>query len=134
MCAAANSDAGPGSELLSAIHTTHTRHNAPAVVCDISASRLQGSYRDTPEYDKGYIGDVDKASGWRDEWDKASSGSEAADISEVILIVDLEYLCGQACWNVACDGLARNTERHFASRASIGYHDDGDDNSQRRRS
>jgi len=90
VCAAANSDTGPGSELLSAIHTTHTRNNAPAVVCDISTSRFQGSYQFTPKYDEGYIGDVDKASSWRDEWDKANSGSEAADISEVVLIVDLK--------------------------------------------
>lgn len=126
MCAVADGDTGPGSELLPAVYTTHARYNTPAVVCNISTSCLQGSHWDTPKYDEGYIGDVDKASSRGDEWDKASSGSEAADISEVVLTVDLKihmYLCGQA-------GISTG-ERSCASRAPIrsGCHDDGEDTS-----
>lgn len=99
VCTAANSDTGPRPELLSAIHTSHARHNTPVVVCDISTSRLQGSHRDTPEHDEGYIGDVDKASSWRNGRSEANPGNETSDISEVVLIVDLNtvgragYLC-----------------------------------------
>lgn len=92
MCTAANSDACTRPKLLSAIHTPHSRYNAPAVVCDISTSSLQGSYRDTPECHEGYIGDVDKASSWRDGRGKANSGNKTADISEVVLIVDFDII------------------------------------------
>ena len=92
VCTATHSDTRLGSELFSAVYTAHARYNAPAVICDISTSRLQGSYRDTPKHDEGYIGDVDKASSWRDGRGKANPGSETTDISEVVLIVDL-YLC-----------------------------------------
>jgi len=93
VCTAANSDTGPGSELLPAIYTAHTRYNTPAVVCDVSTSRLQGSYRDTPKRDERYIGDVDKASSWRNGWGKANPGNETTDISEVVLIIDLNTVC-----------------------------------------
>ena len=88
MRAAPNSDTGAGSELLAAVHATHTGYNAPAVVCDIGTSRLQRSYWDTPKHHEGYLGDVDKASGWRNGRGKANAGGETADISEVVLIVD----------------------------------------------
>jgi len=89
VCAAANSNPSARSEPFAAVHIARTGYNTPAVLCDVSTSRLQGSHRDTPKYHEGYIGDVDKASSWRDGWGKANPGDEAADISEIVLIVDL---------------------------------------------
>ena len=62
VCAVADSNIGTGSELLAAIPAAHTRDNAPAVVCDIGAGRVQGSDRETPKYHEGYTGDVNKTS------------------------------------------------------------------------
>lgn len=59
MRAVADSNTGAGSELLIAIPTAHTRDNAPAVLCDISPGRVQGSDRDAAKHHEGYIGDVD---------------------------------------------------------------------------
>jgi len=89
VCAAANSNTSAGSESLAAVHTTHTGYNTPAVLCDVSTSRLQGSHWDTRKHHEGYIGDVDKASSWRDGRGKANPGDETTDISEIVLIVDL---------------------------------------------
>jgi hypothetical protein len=119
VCTAANSDTGPGSELLSTIYSAHARYNAPAVVCDVSTSRIQGGYWDTPKHNEGHIGDVDKASSWGDGWGKANPGNETADISEVVLIVDLATVCT----NIDGD-TGRGTCMARALTRS-GYHDDG---------
>lgn len=115
--AAADSDTGTGSELLVVVvPTAHARDNAPVVVCDISAGRFQGSHRDTPKYDEGYIGDVDKTSSWRDGRCKANTGDKTTDIAEVFLIVDhlnTIFTCVEA------------GEAGGGSRVLSGYHEDG---------
>ena len=93
VCPIADSDTGTGSKLLTAVHTAYARYNAPAVVCDISPSRVQGGYWDALEHHEGHIGDVDQTSGWRDGRGKTNSGNETADIAEVVLIVDLHATC-----------------------------------------
>lgn len=122
VCTAANGDTDPGSELLSAICTTHTRYNAPTVVCDISTSRLQGSHRDTPKQDEGYTGVDDKASSWRNGRDKTDPSNETTDISEVVLISNLNTVCYYVL--TSADGDTRPGT--CISRALIGngYHDD----------
>ena len=94
VCPIADSDTGTGSKLLTAVHIAYAGYNAPAVVCDIGTSRIQGSYRDALKHHEGHIGDVDQTSSWRDGRGKTNSGSETADIVEVVLIVDLYTACG----------------------------------------
>jgi len=93
VCPIADSDTGTGSKLLAAIHTAYAGYNTPAVVCNISTSRVQGGYCDVLKHHEGRIGDVDQTSSWRDGRDKANSGIETANIVEVVLIVDLHTAC-----------------------------------------
>jgi len=121
VCPAANSDTGTGSKLLTAVHTAYTGYNALTNICNISTSRVQGGYRDTFKHHAGHIGDVNQASGWRDGRGKANSGSETADITEVVLIVDL-HTARSPC-NLDFDRDHGAGMRASRARMGDGYHD-----------
>lgn len=93
VCPVADSDTGTGSKLLTAVHTAYPGYNTPAVVRNIRAGRVQGSYRDTLKHNEGHVGNVDQTSNWRDGRGKTNSGGETADIAEVVLIVGLRTSC-----------------------------------------